>query len=52
MVGNLAHKVMDADTTELVLFDGQGVHPLPAAPKLDAARRLVAEIASRLPKQG
>jgi phosphopantothenoylcysteine decarboxylase/phosphopantothenate--cysteine ligase len=52
LVGNLAHKVMDVDTTELVLFDGQGVHPLPAAPKLDAARRLVAEIASRLPKQG
>ena len=39
LVGNLAQKVMDADTTELVLFDAQGVHPLPAAGKLDAARR-------------
>ena len=38
LVGNLAQKVMDADTTELVLFDAQGVHPLPAAGKLDAAR--------------
>ncbi|MDQ8035259.1 phosphopantothenate synthase [Bordetella genomosp. 1] len=51
LVGNLAHKVMDADTTELVLFDEQGVHPLPAAPKLDAARRLMAEIAARLPRK-
>lgn len=50
LVGNLAHKVMDADSTELVLFDNQGVHPLPAAPKLDAARRLIAEIAARLPR--
>ena len=49
LVGNLAQKVMDADTTELVLFDAQGVHPLPAAGKLDAARRLIAEIAARLP---
>ena len=51
LVGNLAHKVMDADTTELVLFDEQGVHALPAAPKLDAARRLIAEIAARLPRK-
>ncbi|AZY52190.1 bifunctional phosphopantothenoylcysteine decarboxylase/phosphopantothenate--cysteine ligase CoaBC [Bordetella avium] len=49
LVGNLAHKVMDADSTELVLFDALGVHPLPAAPKLDAARRLIAEIAARMP---
>ncbi|MDQ2140946.1 bifunctional phosphopantothenoylcysteine decarboxylase/phosphopantothenate--cysteine ligase CoaBC [Alcaligenaceae bacterium B3P038] len=51
LVGNLAHQVMDADTTELVLFDEQGVHPLPPAPKLDAARRLIAEIASRAPRK-
>lgn len=50
LIGNLAHKVMDADTTELVLFDAEGVHPLPPASKLDAARRLIAEIAARLPK--
>ncbi|TQJ97743.1 bifunctional phosphopantothenoylcysteine decarboxylase/phosphopantothenate--cysteine ligase CoaBC [Achromobacter sp. SLBN-14] len=49
LVGNLAHKVMDADTTELVLFDAQGTHPLPAGNKLDAARRLIAEIAARMP---
>ncbi|MNX59669.1 Coenzyme A biosynthesis bifunctional protein CoaBC [compost metagenome] len=49
LVGNLAHKVMDADTTELVLFDEQGAHPLPAGDKLEAARRLIAEIAARFP---
>ncbi|OZI61254.1 bifunctional phosphopantothenoylcysteine decarboxylase/phosphopantothenate--cysteine ligase CoaBC [Bordetella genomosp. 11] len=49
LVGNLAHRVMDLDDTELVLFDESGMHPLPPAAKLDAARRLVAEIAARLP---
>jgi phosphopantothenoylcysteine decarboxylase/phosphopantothenate--cysteine ligase len=50
LVGNLAQNVMDADATDLVLFDDQGMHPLPSAPKLDAARRLISEIAARLPK--
>ncbi|OWT80939.1 MULTISPECIES: bifunctional phosphopantothenoylcysteine decarboxylase/phosphopantothenate--cysteine ligase CoaBC [unclassified Achromobacter] len=50
LVGNLAQEVMDADDTRMVLFDEQGEHPLPAAPKLDAARRLIAEIATRLPR--
>ncbi|OZI21404.1 phosphopantothenate synthase [Bordetella genomosp. 9] len=49
LVGNLAHRVMDLDDTELVLFDDKGAHPLPPAAKLDAARRLIAEIAARLP---
>jgi phosphopantothenoylcysteine decarboxylase/phosphopantothenate--cysteine ligase len=49
LVGNLAHKVMDSDSTELVLFDDRGVHPLPPGGKLDSARRLIAEIAARLP---
>jgi phosphopantothenoylcysteine decarboxylase/phosphopantothenate--cysteine ligase len=50
LVGNLAQKTMDADDTELVLFDAAGAHPLPAAPKLAAARRLIQEIAQRLPR--
>ncbi|MFQ1062227.1 bifunctional phosphopantothenoylcysteine decarboxylase/phosphopantothenate--cysteine ligase CoaBC [Bordetella trematum] len=50
LVGNLAQHVMGADDTEMVLFDDQGSHPLPAAPKLMAARRLIAEIAARLPR--
>jgi phosphopantothenoylcysteine decarboxylase/phosphopantothenate--cysteine ligase len=49
LVGNLAQNVMDADDTELVLFDDAGMHPLPAAPKLVAARRLIQEIAARVP---
>ncbi len=49
LVGNLAQHVMDADDTTLVLFDAQGSHPLPPSDKLSAARRLIGEIANRLP---
>lgn len=49
LVGNLAQDVLGEDDTTLVLFDDQGSHPLPKASKLDAARKLVAEIARRLP---
>jgi len=48
LVGNLAQQAMDADDTELLLFDDQGVHALPLQPKLHAARALVHAIASRL----
>ena len=48
LVGNLAQEAMDADSTELVLYDDRGRHPLPASSKLAAARRLVAEIAQRM----
>lgn len=49
LVGNLAQQAMNADTTELILFDTQGARALPALPKLDAARRLIQEIASQAP---
>jgi len=49
LVGNLAQHVMDADTTSVILFDDNGSHPLPANTKQDVARKLIAEIASRLP---
>jgi phosphopantothenoylcysteine decarboxylase/phosphopantothenate--cysteine ligase len=49
IVGNIAQDVIGADMTELTLFDEQGSHPLPAATKQSAARRLIAEIAQRLP---
>ncbi|MCC2596738.1 bifunctional phosphopantothenoylcysteine decarboxylase/phosphopantothenate--cysteine ligase CoaBC [Pusillimonas sp. MFBS29] len=45
LVGNLAQQAMNADTTELVLFSQQGSQKLPVLPKLDAARRLVQEVA-------
>jgi len=50
LIGNLAQQAMNADTTELVLFDAQGARTLPALPKLGAARRLIQEIASQAPK--
>jgi len=49
LVGNLAQRAMDADDTELLLFDDAGEHALPPQPKLHAARALVRAIAARLP---
>lgn len=49
LVGNLAQNVMDADVTELVLFEDGGQTTLSPQPKLQAARALVAAIAQRLP---
>ena len=49
LVGNLAQNAMDADVTELVLFDRQGHHAFPSLPKLAAARKLIAAIAGQLP---
>lgn len=50
LVGNLAQHVMEADITELVLFEDAGRTSLTPQPKLQAARALVREIARRLPK--
>lgn len=47
LVGNLAQHAMNADITELVLFDDQGSHPLPVLPKIEAARQLIQAIANR-----
>ncbi|NYT63633.1 bifunctional phosphopantothenoylcysteine decarboxylase/phosphopantothenate--cysteine ligase CoaBC [Alcaligenaceae bacterium] len=49
LVGNLAQQAMNADTTELVLFDDAGNKALPALPKIDAARELIRAIAQRIP---
>jgi len=49
LVGNLAQDVMDADDTQFILFDALGHQTLARAPKLDAARELIAAIAKRLP---
>ncbi|RTZ47744.1 bifunctional phosphopantothenoylcysteine decarboxylase/phosphopantothenate--cysteine ligase CoaBC [Candidimonas sp. SYP-B2681] len=51
LVGNLAQHAMNADSTELVLFDDAGHRSLPALPKIDAARQLIAAIAARLPNK-
>ncbi len=48
LVGNLAQETMESDQSRMVLFDDQGNHPLPVQDKLNAARRLIAEIANRM----
>ncbi|GAA5233887.1 bifunctional phosphopantothenoylcysteine decarboxylase/phosphopantothenate--cysteine ligase CoaBC [Verticiella sediminum] len=49
LVGNIAQDALGADDTVLVLYDDAGRQPLPRLPKQEAARRLVGEIARRLP---
>jgi len=47
LIGNLVQEAMEGDSTRLVLYDDQGVHPLARADKLTAARCVIAEIARR-----
>lgn len=49
LVGNLAQRAMNADDTELMLFDETGSQSMAPADKLVAARRLIEQIARRLP---
>jgi phosphopantothenoylcysteine decarboxylase / phosphopantothenate---cysteine ligase len=48
IVGNRAQDAFGAEGSELVVVDAAGVTPLPHAGKLAQARRLIAEIATRL----
>ena len=50
IVGNLIQNGFGGDDNTLVLFDDDGRHPLPPAPKIELARRLVAHIATLLEK--
>jgi phosphopantothenoylcysteine decarboxylase/phosphopantothenate--cysteine ligase len=50
IVANRAQDAFGSDDNEVSLFDDAGVHPLPRMGKLVLARRLVAEIARRLPR--
>ena len=50
IVANRAQDAFGSDDNEVVLFDDAGAHPLPRMTKLELARRLVAEIARRLPQ--
>ena len=49
LVGNLAQQSLEANETELCLFDAAGPHPWPKATKLAHARRLIAHIATLIP---
>ena len=47
LVGNIAQNAIGQDENELILFDDQGVYPLPRADKLTLARQLLQHIALR-----
>jgi phosphopantothenoylcysteine decarboxylase/phosphopantothenate--cysteine ligase len=49
LIANRAQDALGRDDNEVTLLDERGAHPLPRMDKLALARRLVAEIASRLP---
>lgn len=49
LIANRAQDAFGQDENEVALIDESGVHPLPRMGKLALARRLVAEIAARLP---
>jgi phosphopantothenoylcysteine decarboxylase / phosphopantothenate---cysteine ligase len=49
LIANRAQDALGADENEVTLLDDSGAHPLPRMEKLLLARRLVAEIAARLP---
>jgi phosphopantothenoylcysteine decarboxylase / phosphopantothenate---cysteine ligase len=48
LVGNIGPQTFGRDDNALVLFDDHGQTPLPPGQKQDLARRLIAEIATRL----
>jgi phosphopantothenoylcysteine decarboxylase/phosphopantothenate--cysteine ligase len=45
LAANLAQHAIGADDNEITLFDADGAHPIPRAPKEKVARELVAHIA-------
>jgi phosphopantothenoylcysteine decarboxylase/phosphopantothenate--cysteine ligase len=51
LVGNIGHQTFGSDENTVVLFDERGHTVLPTAPKIVLARRIVAEIAQRMPSR-
>jgi phosphopantothenoylcysteine decarboxylase/phosphopantothenate--cysteine ligase len=51
LVANRAQDALGSDDNEVTLLDDAGAHPLPRMDKLALARRIVAEIAQRLPRK-
>jgi phosphopantothenoylcysteine decarboxylase/phosphopantothenate--cysteine ligase len=49
IIANRAQDAFGSDDNEVTLFDESGAHPLPRMDKQALARRLIAEIAKRLP---
>ncbi|HZQ63063.1 MAG TPA: bifunctional phosphopantothenoylcysteine decarboxylase/phosphopantothenate--cysteine ligase CoaBC [Casimicrobiaceae bacterium] len=50
MIANRAQDALNSDDNEVILIDDAGAHALPRMDKLQLARRLIAEIAARLPR--
>jgi len=46
LAANLIQDAVDGDESELTLFDDDGVHPLPRAPKITLARQLIQHTAA------
>ena len=51
LVANRVQDALGSDDNEVALLDEAGAHPLPRMDKLVLARRLVSEIAARLPRR-
>jgi len=51
LIANRAQDALGSDTNEVTLLDDAGAHRLPRMDKLALARRLVSEIARRLPRR-
>lgn len=51
LAANLVQTAIGGEDNELVLFDDDGPHPLPRAPKLTLARQLIAHIATLYEKR-
>ena len=49
IVGNLAQEALGRDDSAITLYDAQGEHPLGRGSKLELARKLVEQVAGRLP---
>lgn len=49
LIANRAQDALGSDDNEVTLLDDTGAHPLPRMGKLELARRIVQEIARRLP---
>ena len=45
LAANLAQHAFGADDNQLILFDDEGTHPLPRAPKIVLARQLIKHVA-------
>jgi phosphopantothenoylcysteine decarboxylase/phosphopantothenate--cysteine ligase len=51
LIANRVQDALGSDDNEVALLDDAGAHPLPRMDKLALARRLVSEIAQRLPRK-